>query len=438
MFYQIKRWLEPPYFEGDEEKAAQARIANTLIIYLSVAILIVIFILIPVFAVQKTGSWILAIVMFVVLVIGRQILIKGNYRLATNLIFSVIYLCILAMLILSAGASNTAMFYLATVVLVAGFFLNARVVNGLTIATFLTAMGISFLQEWGLVMIPEVFVFNSVFSWIATGVGLLLMVRARVLFVGNLQNALARARQENAARQQVEEVLKSSLSLLQASLEATADGILIVNSAGNITRWNQKFAELWKLPQEIFSPTAAGASVHNEVNILVMKQILSQLSNPELFLEKVNNLYAQPEERSVDQIEFLDGRIFECYSQPQRIDAQIVGRVWSFRDITERKKIMESLTASETRFRLLANNVPDIIYSLDAAGNIVTINRQAFERYGYREQNAKGKPFLAFIHPEDREIVTQSFIKALEEQRELTRGLQFRLLAENGGIIGLN
>jgi PAS domain S-box-containing protein len=425
MLNQMKRWLEPPDFEGDEERTSKTRIASTLIIYLGAALLIVIFILIPLFAIQKIGSWILSITMFGVLAIGRHILIKGNFRQGTILIFSVIYLCILAILILSGGSSSTAMFYLATVVLVAGFFLEARLVNGLTIATFLVAMGISFLQDWGLVMIPEVFVFNSVFSWIATGVGLLLMVRARELFVGNLNNALSQARQEVAARQQAEDVLKSSLSLLQASLESTADGILVVNSAGNITKWNQKFAEMWKLSEEILS---------TQNDTTVIGQILSQLSDPQQFLDSVKCLYAQPAESSVDQVEFLDGRIFERYSQPQRIDTKIVGRVWSFRDVTERKRIIESLTASETRYRLLANNVPDIIYSLDEIGNIVTINKLAFDRYGYHEQDAKGKPFLAFIHPEDRENVIRSFIKAAEEQRELTRGLQFRIMAENGSI----
>jgi len=87
---------------------------------------------------------------------------------------------------------------------------------------------------------------------------------------------------------------------------------------------------------------------------------------------------------------------------------------------------------SEERFRLLANNVPDVIYSLNGEGNIVTVNSSAFERYGYTEQDAKGNPFLSFVHPEDREIVITSFLKALEEQRKFTHGLQFRIVAENG------
>ncbi len=99
------------------------------------------------------------------------------------------------------------------------------------------------------------------------------------------------------------------------------------------------------------------------------------------------------------------------------------------------KKLRESeeaLREREEQYRLVSNNVPDIIYSLDGEGKIITINNAAFERYGYTEQEAKGKPFLDFVHPEDHEILINSFLKAMEDKRKFTTGLQFRIIDENG------
>lgn len=136
-------------------------------------------------------------------------------------------------------------------------------------------------------------------------------------------------------RKRAEEKLKYSLSLLSASLESTADGILIVDRKGTIARWNQKFVDMWKIPKEVISTHDDGKAIN---------YVLAQLADPERFVAKVKKLYEQPEESSFDQIEFLDGHVFDRYSQPQKIGDDIVGRVWSFRDITERKKAEQHQT----------------------------------------------------------------------------------------------
>jgi two-component system, LuxR family, sensor kinase FixL len=146
-------------------------------------------------------------------------------------------------------------------------------------------------------------------------------------------------------RKQAEEELKYSLSLLSASLESTADGILIVNRKGKLTRWNQKFADMWKIPEEILAGRDDGKTINH---------ILAQLAAPEQFVAKVKKLYEHPEESSFDQIKFLDGRVFDRYSQPQRIGDDIVGRVWSFLDVTKRKQAEEKLL--ETNRRLQQEN----------------------------------------------------------------------------------
>jgi PAS domain S-box-containing protein len=131
--------------------------------------------------------------------------------------------------------------------------------------------------------------------------------------------------------------LKKTLSLLNASLESTADGILVVDQDSNITSYNQNFMNMWNIPPTLL------ASEKNEMEI---HYVLPQLKNPEEFLANIRELEVNPGRESFDMIEFKDGKIFERYSKPQKIGDMVVGRVWSFRDITDRKHAEEKLVAS--------------------------------------------------------------------------------------------
>jgi diguanylate cyclase (GGDEF)-like protein/PAS domain S-box-containing protein len=140
--------------------------------------------------------------------------------------------------------------------------------------------------------------------------------------------------QDITKRKQAEADLRQTLSLLSATLDATADGILVVDREGRIARFNQRFVEMWRLPEDILAS-------RDDQRALAF--VLDQLREPEPFLAKVQELYTQPEAESLDILEFRDGRILERSSKPQRVGGQTVGRVWSFRDITERKRLEDEL-----------------------------------------------------------------------------------------------
>ncbi|MDO8414064.1 MAG: response regulator, partial [Gallionellaceae bacterium] len=135
-------------------------------------------------------------------------------------------------------------------------------------------------------------------------------------------------------QERMKHALAQSSSLLRSTLEATADGILVVDTRGQIADFNARFVEMWQIPYEILQ-------ARDDEKAITF--VLEQLKQPEEFLDKVKALYAEPMAQSVDTLEFKDGRIVERFSQPQVLKGMPVGRVWSFRDITDRKKAEERL-----------------------------------------------------------------------------------------------
>jgi signal transduction histidine kinase/ActR/RegA family two-component response regulator len=135
-----------------------------------------------------------------------------------------------------------------------------------------------------------------------------------------------------------EQALRGSLSLLEATLESTADGILVVNRNGEIVSFNRRFVELWRIPKSL---------VNTSEDARMLDYVVKQLKDPEAFLSKVRELYSKPHEEGYDILQFKDSRVFERYSKPQYVEGEAVGRVWSFRDITQRWFLESQLRHSQ-------------------------------------------------------------------------------------------
>ncbi|MBI2815148.1 MAG: PAS domain S-box protein [Opitutae bacterium] len=146
-------------------------------------------------------------------------------------------------------------------------------------------------------------------------------------------------------RKRAQHTVAESMALLRATLESTADGILTVGADGKIQSFNGRFAEMWRIPADIIA-----ARDDNQA----LQFVLGQLAQPEAFIEKVRHLYAHPAEASFDTLEFKDGRTFERYSRPMFVEGRPAGRVWSFRDVTERHRAEEALRQAHRRASTLA------------------------------------------------------------------------------------
>ena len=206
--------------------------------------------------------------------------------------------------------------------------------------------------------------------------------------------------------------LETSLSLLQATIESTADGILAVDSQGKIVTFNSKFAQMWQVPSFL---------VDSQHNNQVLEFGINQLKYPEDFLKCSQELSDKPDAESYNIIEFKDGRIFERYSIPQRTGGKITGRVFSFRDVTERLRGEEALRKSEERFNLLTRATNDAVWDLDLLKEELWWSEEFDKLFGYnlnKDQSVKWEFWCGQIHPEERERVVANFNNTIAGKAE--------------------
>lgn len=129
--------------------------------------------------------------------------------------------------------------------------------------------------------------------------------------------------------------LEFRTSVLEAQQEASIDGLLLVSSGGRIVSYNRRFAELWDFPAEL---------VESGDDEAALAEAMEKVEDPEAFIERVQYLYAHPDETSREEVRLKNGRILDRYGAAVRSpDGTYYGWLWSFRDVTERRRDEESL-----------------------------------------------------------------------------------------------
>ena len=233
-----------------------------------------------------------------------------------------------------------------------------------------------------------------------------------------------------ATRRPAKDQLETSLSILRAILESTADGLLVVDGRGRIVDYNRKFVELWRLPDEVI------ATGDDE---LALAAVLDQLKAPQAFLDKVHALYGEPEAESFDVLQFKDGRIFERYSQPQRVAGRVTGRVWSFRDVTERRHAEDALRDSERRYRLVSDNILDVIWTTDLQLRMTYVSPSIRRLLGYSVEEAMALPLERLLTPastaEARRHLAAGVAENAARGRAGGRTLEAELVRKDGSAV---
>ncbi len=199
--------------------------------------------------------------------------------------------------------------------------------------------------------------------------------------------------------------LEHTLSLLDATLDATEEGILVVDGSGRIVKFNEIFIKIWGTPRTLMESGDDDA---------VLSDGLSKVAHPEQFLDKVRELYADPMAESVDIVELRDGRVLERYTSPQILQGECIGRVWSFRDITEGKAAEANLELARRVFEVSSQG----ILITDPSFRIIDVNGSLCGMLAKKPEQLLGQLLQKIEEHDQVTSFNERFIEQMQSQGE--------------------
>jgi len=229
-------------------------------------------------------------------------------------------------------------------------------------------------------------------------------------------------------RKLAEDELVWKTALLEAQVEATIDGILVVDEKGKKILLNQNLLEMWKVPQHIRD---------DKDDASLLRYVAGNVKEPGPFLERVAYLYNHPNETGRDEIIFKNGMVLDRYSSPVLgKDGKYYGRIWTFRDISEHKRAEEALRQSEDRFRGIFEHAIEGIFQTRLDGRFVSANPSLARLFGASSPEVlTGNPAFRmtqlYVDPRHREEILWILLK----QRRDVRNFQTQLKRMDGSLV---
>ena len=205
------------------------------------------------------------------------------------------------------------------------------------------------------------------------------------------------------------EELAVSLAMVQATLEAATDAILVTNADAKVTNCNRKYAEMWRIPDEI---------MESREHRTLLEVCSRHLHDPWQFLSRIDEIYTDSSRESFDLLKLIDGRVIERVSTIQYVGDRNMGRVWSFRDITERTRAEEEMRQQREWFQVTLRSIGDAVITTDIQGQVTFLNPIAETLTGWSSAEAWAKPLKAVLNIVDektREPAFHPIDKALRE-----------------------
>ncbi len=204
---------------------------------------------------------------------------------------------------------------------------------------------------------------------------------------------LIRTIEQVVSRRRIESELKFRNALLATQQEVSPDGILAIGETGKVLSFNNRFVAMWEVPPGIMESGNDGP---------ILELCLGLVEAPSQFLSRVNYLNEHRSETREDEIRLKDGRTFDRFSAPMSgPGGEYYGRVWYFRDITEKKRSDEALRESAEKYRTLIESANEAIFIIQD-GIIVFSNSSGLSLIDQPADQISRHNFLEFVHPDDR------------------------------------
>ena len=196
----------------------------------------------------------------------------------------------------------------------------------------------------------------------------LMIERSLDLMSKELTERNTEMRNELSVRKRAEAQLEFLLSLLDATLESTADGILVLDKDARVVRFNRRFVEMLHVSDEVVALWS---------HATLMQHLQGQIRDPGAFAEKLTYLCQHPEAENYDTFECNDGRVIERYSLPPPQGEEKVGRVLSFRDITARMQTEQALLREKEEQKALIKKLEEAHNQLLQSEKMASIGQLA-------------------------------------------------------------
>ncbi|HKE16330.1 MAG TPA: PAS domain-containing protein [Kofleriaceae bacterium] len=237
------------------------------------------------------------------------------------------------------------------------------------------------------------------------------------------------------------DMLEKSVATLHATLEASLDGVLVVDQRGLVVDFNQRFLDIWGLPEE---------NIRGADQALLIRHASALMVDGAEFERRVLALDVSPGSSSHEELALRDGRFLERFSAPVVLPTgPALGRVWFFRDVTARRRAEDEVRQASGLLDAVFENIPDLVCVKDAETlRFVRLNRAAEELVGLDRSVAIGKgdrdfftaEAAAFFESTDRRVlregglvdIAENPVDTLHRGRRLLHTKKIPIAAEDG------